>query len=89
MWSSRHRGGGDDCRGDEPMIAASRLCWILVNTVPYHEARLRAAAAHMPLRLCMVQLAGRDAFQVLQQSVQVGRKLRSTHIVSRPAMARD
>jgi 1,2-diacylglycerol 3-alpha-glucosyltransferase len=76
------------------MIEASRLCWILVNTVPYHEARLRAAAAHMPLQLCVVQLAGRDAFQVLERSVQVRENYdqrilfpdRRWHEISRRAM---
>jgi glycosyltransferase involved in cell wall biosynthesis len=48
------------------MIAAPRLCWILINAVPYHHARLRAAAEHAAGGLCMVQLAGRDAFRPLQ-----------------------
>jgi glycosyltransferase involved in cell wall biosynthesis len=52
------------------MIAATRLCWVLVNTVPYHEARLRAVATQMPLRVSVVQLAGRDAFRALQPAVQ-------------------
>ena len=52
------------------MTLPLRVCWVLVNTVPYHEARLRAAATHMSLRVSVVQLAGRDAFWALQQSVQ-------------------
>jgi glycosyltransferase involved in cell wall biosynthesis len=52
------------------MTLPLRLCWVLVNTVPYHEARLRAAAMHMSLRVSVVQLAGRDAFWALEQSVQ-------------------
>jgi glycosyltransferase involved in cell wall biosynthesis len=55
------------------MTAPQRhLCWIVINSVPYHEARLRVAAARTGLRLCMVQLAGRDVFQVLESSVGTG-----------------
>jgi hypothetical protein len=36
------------------------LCWIVVNSVPYHDARLNAAAAQARLRLCLVQLTGID-----------------------------
>jgi glycosyltransferase involved in cell wall biosynthesis len=52
------------------MMASTRLCWVLVNTVPYQEARLRAAAMQMPLRVGVVQLAGRDAFRALELVVQ-------------------
>jgi glycosyltransferase involved in cell wall biosynthesis len=51
------------------MALPLRLCWVLVNTVPYHEARLRAAAMYMSLRVSVVELAGRDAFWASQQSV--------------------
>ena len=56
------------------MSVAPRLCWVLVSAIPYHEARMRAAAEHMSLRLCMVQLAGFDAFEILQQPAQAGEK---------------
>jgi len=52
------------------MDARRCLCWVLVNATPYHDARLRAAAKHAPLRLCMIQLAGRNAFRVLQLPAQ-------------------
>jgi 1,2-diacylglycerol 3-alpha-glucosyltransferase len=56
------------------MSVAPRLCWVLVSAIPYHEARMRAAAEHMSLRLCMVQLAGFDAFEILRQPAQAGEK---------------
>jgi glycosyltransferase involved in cell wall biosynthesis len=49
------------------MTGAPTLCWIVVNSVPYHEARLRAVADRTGLYLCMVQLAGIDDFRPLQQ----------------------
>ncbi len=52
------------------MSAAPRLCWIVINTVPYHEARLRAAVKHSARRLCLVQLAGLDSFPILQQPAE-------------------
>ena len=44
------------------------LCWVVVNSVPYHEARFRAAAENMRLRLCMIQITELDSFRVLQQT---------------------
>jgi glycosyltransferase involved in cell wall biosynthesis len=55
------------------MKAEPLLCWVLVNTVPYHEARLRAAADRMSVRLCMVQMTEVDGFPVLQQPVKAER----------------
>ena len=52
------------------MMASMRLCWVQVNAVPYQEARLRAAAMQMPLRVGVVQLAGRDAFRALELAIQ-------------------
>src|SRR5215472_10829939 len=52
------------------MTSPACLCWVLVNTLPYHEARLRAAAMHMPLRVRAVQLVGRDAIWAPQASMQ-------------------
>jgi 1,2-diacylglycerol 3-alpha-glucosyltransferase len=49
------------------MSAPPLLCWVLVNSVPYHEARFRAAAENVRLRLRMVQLTEVDAFRILQQ----------------------
>jgi glycosyltransferase involved in cell wall biosynthesis len=43
------------------------LCWILVSSVPYHEARFSAVAERAELRLCMIQLTEVDAFAILQQ----------------------
>src|SRR3546814_1729766 len=43
------------------------LCWILVSSVPYHEARFSAVAERAELRLCMIQLTEVDAFPILQQ----------------------
>jgi glycosyltransferase involved in cell wall biosynthesis len=54
------------------------LCWVLINTVPYHEARLRAAAERASLRLCMVQMTEVDSFRILQQPVQAERFHRRT-----------
>ena len=48
------------------------LCWIVVNSVPYHEARLNAVAEEARLRLCMVQLTGIDAHWVLPEQNRVG-----------------
>jgi glycosyltransferase involved in cell wall biosynthesis len=49
------------------VTAAPLVCWVVVNSVPYHEARARAAAVAGGLRICMVQLAEVDEFRVLQQ----------------------
>lgn len=35
-------------------------CWIVVNSVPYHDARLNAAAELARLRVSMIQLTGVD-----------------------------
>jgi glycosyltransferase involved in cell wall biosynthesis len=43
------------------------LCWIVINSVPYHEVRLRAAAQRAGLSLCLIELAGLDEFRPLQQ----------------------
>jgi 1,2-diacylglycerol 3-alpha-glucosyltransferase len=50
------------------MSGAPILCWIVINSVPYHEARLKAAADGAGLRLFMIQLAGEDDFKPLQQA---------------------
>jgi glycosyltransferase involved in cell wall biosynthesis len=49
------------------MSGAPTLCWIVINSVPYHEARLRAAAVGSGFHLRMIQLAGLDEFKPLQQ----------------------
>lgn len=49
------------------MSTAPLLCWIVVNSVPYHDARVRAVTAAGGLRICMVQLTEIDTFRVLQQ----------------------
>jgi 1,2-diacylglycerol 3-alpha-glucosyltransferase len=43
------------------------VCWIVVSSVPYHDARLKAAAEAGKLRVCMVQLTEMENFAVLQQ----------------------
>lgn len=49
------------------MSMAPLVCWIVVNSVPYHDARVRAVTAAGGLRICMVQLTEIDTFRVLQQ----------------------
>ncbi|WP_162917278.1 glycosyltransferase family 4 protein [Dongia deserti] len=49
------------------MTFAPLVCWLVVNSVPYHDARARAAADAGDLRICMAQLTDVDAFRVLQQ----------------------
>jgi 1,2-diacylglycerol 3-alpha-glucosyltransferase len=44
------------------------LCWVLVNSVPYHEARFKAMAEIARLRLSMVQFTEIDTFRALQQA---------------------
>jgi glycosyltransferase involved in cell wall biosynthesis len=44
------------------------LCWIVVNGVPYHHARLDAAAKQGRLRVCLVQLTGIDVDWALSRS---------------------
>lgn len=60
------------------MTSTPLLCWVLVNTVPYHEARLRAAAERTALRLCMVQMTEIDSFRILEQPIQAERFHRRT-----------
>jgi glycosyltransferase involved in cell wall biosynthesis len=43
------------------------VCWIVVSSVPYHDARLKAAVEAGRLRACMVQLTDMESFAVLQQ----------------------
>jgi glycosyltransferase involved in cell wall biosynthesis len=43
------------------------VCWIVVSSVPYHDARLKAAVEAGKLRVCMVQLTEMESFAVLQQ----------------------
>jgi glycosyltransferase involved in cell wall biosynthesis len=54
------------------MSTTPLLCWIVVSSVPYHEARARAAAVAGNLSICMVQLTEVDAFRVLQQPRDTG-----------------
>jgi glycosyltransferase involved in cell wall biosynthesis len=44
------------------------ICWIVANSVPYHEARIKAAAETKRVRVCMIQITEMDSFRVLQQS---------------------
>lgn len=52
------------------MNHAPLICWIVVNSVPYHEARIRAAAAANRMRVCIVQITEVDSFRVLQQPME-------------------
>jgi 1,2-diacylglycerol 3-alpha-glucosyltransferase len=49
------------------MDTAPLVCWIVVNSVPYHEARATAAVMSARVRICMVQLTELDSFRVLEQ----------------------
>jgi glycosyltransferase involved in cell wall biosynthesis len=49
------------------MSSLPLVCWIVVNTVPYHEARINAAAEANRLRVCIVQITEVDSFSVLQR----------------------
>lgn len=49
------------------MTPSPTVCWVLVNSVPYHEARISAASRRPPLRLSVIQLTSEDAFPILQQ----------------------
>ena len=49
------------------MTRGPTICWVLVNSVPYHEARISAAARRPPLQLCIIQLTAEDVFPILQQ----------------------
>src|SRR5690242_7532512 len=50
------------------MIEAPLVCWIVVNSVPYHEARVKAAVEARRLRLSLIQITEMDSFRVLQTS---------------------
>jgi glycosyltransferase involved in cell wall biosynthesis len=50
------------------MNEAPLVCWIVVNSVPYHEARVKAAVEARRLRLCLIQITEVDSFRVLQTS---------------------
>jgi 1,2-diacylglycerol 3-alpha-glucosyltransferase len=50
------------------MIDAPLVCWIVVNSVPYHEARVKAAVEARRLRLSLIQITEVDSFRVLQTS---------------------
>jgi 1,2-diacylglycerol 3-alpha-glucosyltransferase len=52
------------------------VCWIVVNSVPYHEARLNAAAQQARLRVSMIQLTGIDTHWTYQESKQIARTFR-------------
>jgi glycosyltransferase involved in cell wall biosynthesis len=54
-------GGG--ARSRAPLI-----CWIVANSVPYHEARIKAAAETGRVRVCMIQITEMDSFKILQQA---------------------
>jgi 1,2-diacylglycerol 3-alpha-glucosyltransferase len=43
------------------------LCWIVENALPYHKARLQAAALQSRLRVCMIELTDVDAHWSVQQ----------------------
>jgi len=43
------------------------LCWIVENAVPYHKARLQAAALQSRLRVCIVELTNVDAHWSVQR----------------------
>jgi glycosyltransferase involved in cell wall biosynthesis len=47
------------------------LCWIVVNCVPYHEARLNAVVEQARLRVSMIQLTGIDTHWTVEQSKQL------------------
>jgi glycosyltransferase involved in cell wall biosynthesis len=49
------------------MSSLPLVCWIVVNTVPYHEARINAAAEANRMRVCIVQITEVDSFRVLQR----------------------
>src|SRR5882724_9440813 len=53
--------------GHRAMSSPPLVCWIVVNTVPYHEARIDAAAEADGLRVCIVQITEVDSFRVLQR----------------------
>lgn len=58
------------------MTSSPTVCWVLVNSVPYHEARIDAASRRPPLRLSVIQLTSEDAFPILQQpGAQVAKNL--------------
>jgi 1,2-diacylglycerol 3-alpha-glucosyltransferase len=52
------------------------LCWIVVNCVPYHEARLKAAVEQARLRVSMIQLTGIDTHWTAVQPEQLARGFR-------------
>jgi glycosyltransferase involved in cell wall biosynthesis len=54
--------------GDRVTGAAPLICWIVANSVPYHEARIKAAAEAGRVRVCMIQITEMDSFKILQQS---------------------
>jgi glycosyltransferase involved in cell wall biosynthesis len=61
------------------------LCWIVVNSMPYHEARLNAAAEQARLRVCMVQLTDIDTHWTVQKPEQIARSIqRRTLFANKP-----
>lgn len=53
--------------GRSSELALPLACWIVVSSVPYHDARVKAAVEAGRLRVCMVQLTEMENFAVLQQ----------------------
>jgi|UPI000687025A glycosyltransferase involved in cell wall biosynthesis len=51
------------------MSSQPLICWIVVSTVPYHEARIKAAAAR-GMRVCIIQITEVDNFSVLQRPIE-------------------
>jgi glycosyltransferase involved in cell wall biosynthesis len=59
--SANMRGGG------VMMRTGPLVCWIVLSSVPYHDARFKAVVEAGCLRACMVQITEMENFRVLQQ----------------------
>src|SRR5215475_13514392 len=54
--------GDTAAKGKKPL-----LCWIVLSSVPYHDARLKAVVEAGQLAVCMIQITEMENFRVLQQ----------------------
>jgi glycosyltransferase involved in cell wall biosynthesis len=63
------------------------LCWVLINTVHYHHARIEAVVARAALRPCVIQMTDTDLFRALDHpdrgSLAYGRHTLFPHTLER------
>jgi glycosyltransferase involved in cell wall biosynthesis len=53
------------------------ICWVLINIVPYHDARASALAARLPMRVSILEMTNIDEFQPFERETNEGVSYRS------------